>query len=217
MGMVVVNEDIFMRYLFFTSFFFINIFFNPAMATEEPEFKLILEEGEFQISEYEPKIIAQVEIDGDFEEVSSKGFKLLADYIFGNNIWEGDSQKISMTAPVEMSPLAENLLMTSSIMDDDINNKWSINFVMPKEYTLDTLPMPNNSEVKIIKVPSENYAVIVFSGLVRESSYAEKSELLSNYIKANNCMAQGTIKIARYNPPWTLPFFRRNELMVKID
>jgi effector-binding domain-containing protein len=217
MGMVAVNEDIFMRYLFFTSFFFINIFFNPAMATEEPEFKLILEEGEFQIREYEPKIIAQVEIDGDFEEASSKGFKLLADYIFGNNILEGDSQKISMTAPVEMSPLAENLLMTSSIMDDDINNKWTINFVMPKEYTIDTLPKPNNSEVKIIKVPSEKYAVIVFSGLVRESSYAEKSELLSNYIKANNFMPQGTIKIARYNPPWTLPFFRRNELMVKID
>ncbi len=217
MGMVAVNEFIFMRYLFFTSFFFINIFFNPAMATEEPEFKLILEEGEFQIREYEPKIIAQVEIDGDFDEASSKGFKLLADYIFGNNILEGDSQKISMTAPVEMSPLAENLLMTSSIMDDDINNKWSINFVMPKEYTLDTLPMPNNSEVKIIKVPSEKYVVILFSGLVRESSYAEKSELLSNYIKANNFMAQGTIKIARYNPPWTLPFFRRNELMVKID
>lgn len=215
--MVAVNEFIFMRYLFFTSFFFINIFFNPAMATEEPEFKLILEEGEFQIREYEPKIIAQVEIDGDFDEASSKGFKLLADYIFGNNILEGDSQKISMTAPVEMSPLAENLLMTSSIMDDDINNKWSINFVMPKEYTLDTLPMPNNSEVKIIKVPSEKYVVILFSGLVRESSYAEKSELLSNYIKANNFMAQGTIKIARYNPPWTLPFFRRNELMVKID
>ena len=215
--MVAVNEDIFMRYLFFTSFFFINIFFNPAMATEEPEFKLILEEGEFQIREYEPKIIAQVEMDGDFDEASSKGFKLLADYIFGNNILEGDSQKISMTAPVEMSPLAENLLMTSSIMDDDINNKWSINFVMPKEYTLDTLPMPNNSEVKIIKVPSEKYAVIVFSGLVRKPSYAEKSELLSNYIKANNFMAQGTIKIARYNPPWTLPFFRRNELMVKID
>lgn len=217
MGMVAVNEDIFMRYLFFTSFFFINIFFNPAMATEEPEFKLILEEGEFQIREYEPKIIAQVMIDGGFDEASSKGFKLLADYIFGNNILEGDSQKISMTAPVEMSPLAENLLMTSSIMDDDINNKWSINFVMPKEYTLDTLPMPNNSEVKIIKVPSEKYAVIVFSGLVRESSYAEKSELLSNYIKANNFMPQGNIKIARYNPPWTLPFFRRNELMVKID
>jgi len=206
-----------MKYLFLATLLFINNFFNPIMATEEPDFKLISEEGEFQIREYDPKIIAQVEVEGDFDEASSKGFKLLADYIFGNNLLDGESQKISMTTPVEVSPLADNLSMTSPIMDDQVNKTWSINFVMPKEYTLDTLPMPNNSEVKIIKVPSEKYAVILFSGLVRESSYAEKSELLSNYIKANNFMPQGTIKIARYNPPWTLPFFRRNELMVKID
>src|SRR5210317_1671259 len=116
-----------MKYLFLASFIINNIFFNPVMATEEPDFKIISEEGDFQIREYEPKIIAQVEVEGNFDEASSKGFKLLADYIFGNNILEGDSQKISMTAPVEMSPLAENLLMTSSIMDDDINNKWTIN------------------------------------------------------------------------------------------
>jgi effector-binding domain-containing protein len=116
-----------------------------------------------------------------------------------------------------MTPLAENLLMTSSIMDDQINNKWSINFVMPQEYSLDTLPKPNKSQVNIIEVPKEKYAVIVFSGLVRESSYAEKAELLSNYLEENSFKQQGAIKIARYNPPWTLPFFRRNELMVKID
>ena len=102
-------------------------------------------------------------------------------------------------------------------MDDQINNKWSINFVMPQEYILDTLPKPNNSQVNIIEVPKEKYAVIVFSGLVRKSSYAEKAELLSNYLKENGLKQQSAIKIARYNPPWTLPFFRRNELMVKID
>tara|TARA_B100000035_G_scaffold237462_1_gene205734 strand:- start:12006 stop:12659 length:654 start_codon:yes stop_codon:yes gene_type:complete len=217
MGMVGVNEDYFMRYLFLASLLFINIFFNPAMATEEPEFKLVSEEGEYQIREYDPKIIAQVEVEGDFEEASSKGFKLLADYIFGNNLLGGESKKISMTTPVEMSPLAENLLMTSSIMDDQVNNKWLINFVMPQENSLDTLPKPNNPQVNIIEVPSEKYAVIVFSGLVRESSYAEKAELLSNYLKENSFKQQGAIKIARYNPPWTLPFFRRNELMVRID
>jgi len=206
-----------MRYLFLASLLFINNFFNTAMATEEPEFKLISEEGEFQIREYEPKIIAQVEVEGDFDEASSKGFKLLANYIFGNNLLDGISKKISMTTPVEMTPLAENLLMTSSIMDDQINNKWSINFVMPQEYSLDTLPKPNNSQVNIIEVPKEKYAVIVFSGLVRESSYAEKAELLSNYLEENSFKQQGAIKIARYNPPWTLPFFRRNELMVRID
>jgi len=206
-----------MRYLFLASLLFINNFFNTAMATEEPEFKLISEEGEFQIREYEPKIIAQVEVEGDFDEASSKGFKLLADYIFGNNLLDGISKKISMTTPVEMTPLAENLLMTSSIMDDQINNKWSINFVMPQEYSLDTLPKPNNSQVNIIEVPKEKYAVIVFSGLVRDTSYAEKAELLSNYLEENSFKQQGAIKIARYNPPWTLPFFRRNELIVKIN
>ena len=137
------------------------------MATEEPDYKLILEEGDFQIREYDPKIIAQVEVMGDFDEASSKGFKLLADYIFGNNLLDGASQKISMTTPVEMTPLAENLLITSSVLDDQVNKKWLINFVMPHEYTLNTLPKPNNSQVNIIEVPSEKYAVIVFSGLVR--------------------------------------------------
>jgi len=206
-----------MRYFFLTCLFFVNIFFNPAMATEEPEYKLISEKGEFQIREYDPKIIAQVEVEGDFDEASSKGFRLLADYIFGNNLLEGESQKISMTTPVEMTPLAENLLMTSPIIDDQVNYKWSINFVMPKEYTLDTLPKPNNSKISIIQLPKEKYAVIIFSGLVRESSYAEKAQMLSNYLKEDNFKQQGAIKIARYNPPWTLPFLRRNELMVKID
>ena len=206
-----------MRYLFLTSFILSNIFFNLVMATEEPDFKLILEEGDFQIREYDPKIIAQVEVIGDFEEASSKGFKLLADFIFGNNLLKGESKKISMTTPVEMTPLAENLLITSLVMDNQVNNKWLINFVMPHEYTINTLPKPNNSQVHIAEVPSEKYAVIVFSGLVKESSYADKAELLSNYLKENSYKQQGAIKIARYNPPWTLPFFRRNELMVRID
>ena len=206
-----------MKYLFLATLLFINNFFNPIMATEEPDFKLILEEGEFQIREYDPKIIAQVEVEGDFDEASSKGFKLLADYIFGNNLLDGESQKISMTTPVEMSPLADNLSMTSPIMDDQVNKTWSINFVMPQEYSLNNLPKPNNSQVSIIEVPAEKYVVILFSGLVRESSYAEKAELLSNYLQEKNYKHHGAIKIARYNPPWTLPFFRRNELMVKID
>lgn len=187
------------------------------MATEEPEFKLISQDGEFEVREYKPKIIAIVEVEGDFDDASSQGFKLLADYIFGNNLLDGSSKKISMTAPVEMTLLSENLSITSSIMDDEVNNKWLVNFIMPKEYSLDSLPKPNNPKVNIVEIPAEKYAVIVFSGLVREASYAEKVELLSDYLKRNNYIQQGAIKIARYNPPWTLPFLRKNELMVKID
>ena len=187
-----------------------------AMATEEPEFTLISQENAIEVREYKPKIIASVEVEGDFDDASSKGFKLLADYIFGNNVLNGEAQKISMTAPVEMTPLAEDIVMTSAIMKSEVNHKWQVNFVMPKEYSLDTLPRPNNEQVKIIEIPKEKYAVIVFSGLVRDSSYSEKAQLLNDFILTKNFTQLEAIKIARYNPPWTLPFFRRNELMVKI-
>lgn len=187
-----------------------------VMATEEPEFTLISQENAIEVREYKPKIIARVEVEGDFDDASSKGFKLLADYIFGNNLLNGESQKISMTAPVEMTPLAADIVMTSAIMKSEASHKWQVNFVMPKEYTLDTLPRPNNEQVKIIEIPKEKYAVIVFSGLVRDSSYTEKAQLLNDFIMTNNMTQLEAIKIARYNPPWTLPFFRRNELMAKI-
>ena len=187
-----------------------------VMATEEPEFTLISQENAIEVREYKPKIIASVEVEGDFDDASSKGFKLLADYIFGNNLLNGEAQKISMTAPVEMTPLAEDIVMTSAIMKSEVNHKWQVNFVMPKEYSLDTLPRPNNEQVKIIEIPKEKYAVIVFSGLVRDSSYSEKAQLLNDFILTKNFTQLEAIKIARYNPPWTLPFFRRNELMVKI-
>lgn len=187
-----------------------------VMATEEPEFTLISQENAIEVREYKPKIIARVEVEGGFDDASSKGFKLLADYIFGNNLLNGESQKISMTAPVEMTPLAEDIVMTSTIMKSEANHKWQVNFVMPKEYTLDSLPRPNNELVKIIEIPKEKYAVIVFSGLVRDSSYTEKAQLLNDFIMTNNMTQLEAIKIARYNPPWTLPFFRRNELMAKI-
>ena len=186
------------------------------MATEEPEFTLISQENSIEIREYQPKIIARVEVEGEFDDASSKAFKILADYIFGNNLLNGESQKISMTAPVEMTPLAEDIVITSAIMSSEVNHKWQVNFVMPKEYTVDTLPRPNNELVKIIEIPKEKYAVIVFSGLVRDSSYTEKAQLLNDFIMTNNMTQLEAIKIARYNPPWTLPFFRRNELMAKI-
>jgi effector-binding domain-containing protein len=88
---------------------------------------------------------------------------------------------------------------------------------MPNKFTLETLPEPNNKNIKILSIPKEKYAVIIFSGLVRESSYQEKEKLLNQFIKEKKLKSSGEIKIARYNPPWTLPFFRRNELMLKVN
>ena len=190
---------------------------NSIMATDEPDFNLILKEDKFEIREYASKIIAQVEVFGDFDDASSKGFTILADYIFGNNTSTDGNSRIEMTAPVEMEPLAQKINITKPILTEGSDNNWIVSFIMPNEFTLETLPKPNNKSIKILSLPKEKYAVIVFSGLVRESSYLEKEKLLNQFIKEKKLKTSGEIKIARYNPPWTLPFFRRNELMLKVN
>ena len=188
------------------------------MAIEEPDYQEVLKQGDFDIREYAAKIIAQVSVSGDFDDASSKGFKLLADYIFGNNLThEGSSNKISMTAPVEMAPLSQHVQITAPILQDGYTQEWQVNFVMPKEFDMMSLPKPINPSVKLIEVPPKKYAVIIFSGLVRESSYEEKANLLNQFLMNQSLQALGPVKIARYNPPLTLPFFRRNELMVEIN
>jgi len=190
---------------------------NSIMATDEPDFNLILKEDRFEIREYAPKIIAQIEVFGDFDQASSKGFKVLADYIFGNNKSKDGNSRIEMTAPVEMEPLPQKIDMTRPVLTEGNDNTWIVSFIMPNEFTLETLPEPNDKNIKILSIPKEKYAVIVFSGLVRESSYLEKENLLIQFIEENKLKTSGEIKIARYNPPWTLPFFRRNELMIKVN
>ena len=190
---------------------------NSLMATDEPKFTLVLKEDKFEIREYAPKIIAQVKVYGDFDDASSKGFKILADYIFGNNESIDGNSRIEMTAPVEMEAVSQKIDMTTPVLTEGNNNTWVISFIMPDYFTLATLPKPNNKQIKIISLPREKYAVIVFSGLIRESSYQEKENLLNKFIKEKNLKTSGEIKITRYNPPWTLPFFRRNELMIKVN
>jgi effector-binding domain-containing protein len=107
--------------------------------------------------------------------------------------------------------------MTAPVITEGINNEWVVSFVMPKEYSLSTLPKPNNKNITITRLPAEKYAVIVFSGLVRKSNYDEQVKLLKKFILKKNLKTIGLIQIARYNPPWTLPFFRRNELMIRIN
>ena len=199
---------------FFTLFF--TLFSVQLMATEEAEFTLIHKENNFEIREYSPRIIAQVSVSGNFNDASSAGFKSLADYIFGNNVINDKSQKIAMTAPVVAEPTSEKITMTAPVLAEGKNSEWLISFVMPKEYSMESLPKPNNSAVVLIERPKEKYAVVVFSGLVRESSYNEKATLLNEFIKIQGLSSVGSLLIARYNPPWTLPFFRRNELMVKV-
>jgi len=193
------------------------LFSNYLMATDEPEFKLTFKDNNFEIREYAPKILAQVSVIGDFDDATSKGFKVLADFIFGNNLSVEGSSKIDMTAPVVMEPVSKKVEMTTPVITEERDGEWIISFVMPKKYSLNTLPKPNNKDITITSLPIEKYAVIVFSGLVRKSNYNEQVKLLQNFIITKNLKTIDQVKIARYNPPWTLPFFRRNELMIRVN
>ena len=203
-----------MRLKIFIAFFLFLMSFT-VMAIEEPEFISIEKKDAFEIREYKSKLIAQVLVTGTFDSASNKGFRLLADFIFGNNKTNEGSKKIDMTAPVITRDASEKIEMTAPVISEETERGWYISFNMPKEYTKETLPIPNNSEVKIIEVPSEKFAVITFSGLVRDKKYVEMLNLLNEEMKKRNLEAKGPPVLARYNPPWTLPFLRRNELMLR--
>ena len=187
------------------------------MAIEEPAYVSIEKKDTFEIREYQPKLIAQVLVNGTFDNASSKGFRLLADFIFGNNKTTDGAKKIEMTAPVVSRDASEKIEMTAPVLSEEVEKGWYISFNMPKQFTKETLPIPNNSEVKIIEMPAEKYAVITFSGLVREKKYTEMLNLLHIEMKTRNLEPKGPVILARYNPPWTLPFLRRNELMFRFE
>jgi hypothetical protein len=209
-----------MKALFFLTSILIA---SSAMATEEPKYTLLEKSEPFELRAYAPQIVAEVLVDGDLDDASSRGFRLIAAYIFGKN---QVSEKIAMTAPVGIESGAKQtsakIAMTAPVgIEADQSqksgaNQWLVSFVMPSEYTLETLPKPLNSQVKIRQVPAEKRAVITFSGFYGADTVAEKTKALEDWIKSKNLQATGSPQFARYNPPWTLPFMRRNEVMIRV-
>ena len=187
-----------------------------VMAAEEPKYELIEKSGEFELRQYQPMLIAEVLVDGDMDQASGKGFRLIADYIFGNNITENcSSKKIKMTAPVTIEPRSEEISMTIPVSLKNISGRWQVSFVMPSKYTLDTIPLPNNKQIMLRKVPARKVAVLEFSGFANEKNTANRTQELLKWMDKNNLISTGSIELSRYDPPWTLPFLRRNEIIVE--
>lgn len=186
-----------------------------AMATEEPKYDVLDRHGNIELRLYQPMLVAETWVDGSMNEASGRGFRVLADFIFGNNrAATGIGQEIAMTAPVTMQPPAEEIAMTSPVTMEQKDNRWRVHFVMPSEYTYETLPKPNNPQVNIRQIPATNYAVVSFSGLAGESKTAQIAAELITWMEANGLTPIASPHVARYDPPWRLPFMRRNEVMV---
>jgi effector-binding domain-containing protein len=201
---------------------------GPAMSNvEQPQYQVISEQGNIQIREYSPSIVAEVQVQGEREEAISQGFRLLADYIFGNNKVEQDiamtapvtqrgSEKIAMTAPVTQQS-SQKVEMTAPVKQQGLDNAWKVNFTMPSKYSMNTLPTPNNEKVTLHQVPSKKYASIKFSGMGSNKNLASHEKELQEYISKNKIQTLSEPIYAFYNPPWTLAFLRHNEIMIEIE
>ena len=191
---------------------------DKAMATEEAKYTLIEKDGAFEVRTYDSKIIAEVMVEGEMSDATSAGFRLLADYIFGNNTApSGKSEKISMTAPVTVENRSEKIAMTAPVAIQSEQKGWRVWFVMPSHFTLATLPKPNNPLVVIKPIAAKRYAVVRFSGWVDDDKMQAKLKELSTWLAVKKLTSKGQPELARYNPPWTLPFLRRNEVMLEIS
>jgi len=191
-------------------------FTGTVMATEEPQFSILEKTPPFELRSYAPMILAEVKVEGNLDEASSQGFRLIAAYIFGQN---QVSEKIAMTSPVVVegqAPKSAKIAMTSPVTIESNAGQWTISFVMPAEYTMESLPKPLNSKVQLRQVPAKKRAVISFTGFYNENKIAERTLELEEWMKSKNLQGTDAPKFARYNPPWTLPFMRRNEIMIDI-
>lgn len=190
---------------------------STAMATEEPKFSIIEKSESFELRNYAPQLIAEVKVEGDLDAASNQGFRLIAAFIFGQN---QVSEKISMTAPVGIEATqSTKIAMTVPVgieASKGSSNEWIFSFVMPAEYTLATLPKPMNPLVSIRELPAQKRAAITFSGFYNEDKVNEKTKALEEWIKSKQWQAIGAPQFARYNPPWSLPFMRRNEILITV-
>ncbi len=187
---------------------------GPVMsAVEKPKYSLADRIEGVEIRDYPPMIVAEVEVSGERKAAISQGFKRIASYIFGDN---SPKRKIEMTAPVTQQASGEKISMTAPVMQEAGSDLWKVRFVMPASYRLETLPTPNDKAVKLIALPAQRYAAVTFSGLATDDAIAEQKRLLVDTLAKHGIPTQGEAVLAFYDPPWTLPFLRRNEILIKV-
>lgn len=183
------------------------------MAVEEPKFASVLKDGPFELRDYPALTIAEVTVTGGQWGAANKGFRLLANYIFGGN---SRGQSIPMTAPVVQERAGETIPMTAPVTQTQGPEGWMVRFIMPAGSTPETLPRPNDSQVRLAVVPATREAVVQFSGWALSGGVKARTKQLRAWIAARHLEPTGPATLAQYDPPWTIWFLRRNEVMIPV-
>lgn len=189
------------------------------MATEEPSYAVLEQiEEDIELRLYAPMIVAETEVATDeFGRAGNEGFRRLAGYIFGDN---QPRQDIAMTAPVMQAPASDgvDIAMTAPVAQQAIEpGRWRVSFVMPAQYTLQSLPAPVDARVALRAVPERRVLAVRFGGNWSERRAAAQLERLQAVLTSRGWSARSAPVSARYNAPWTLPFLKRNEWLIEVE
>lgn len=187
-----------------------------GIRTEEtPTYSVFTSDGDKEVRQYGERIVAKTRTRGTFRESQNEAFRILANYIFGAN---ESRQKIAMTAPVTSAPTSEKIAMTAPVTQAKENGEWVMTFTMPAKYTLETLPKPTDPRVQFETLPARKIAAIRYSGFWSEERNEEKARELQDWLnKEEKWRPSGAPRFAGYDPPWTLPFLRRNEMLIDLS
>lgn len=210
---------------FFVAWSGLSYFFEHSVKT--PAYTLIEQRQGYEVRLYEPYLTAQVEASGTHEEALNEGFRILAAYIFGENtaqtdiamtapVLEGESEEIEMTAPVTVTPSVK-LAMTAPVLEGANGTGRTVSFVMPAEYTLETLPKPNDPRVVIVPQEARRVAALRFSWFRDGARIEQKQDELLALLARDGVAIAGSPEYAGYNAPLTAPWMTRNEILVEIE
>ncbi len=185
------------------------------MAVEEPKYRVEKNFDSFEVRVYEPVVVAETVVTGAFGDGTNEGFRRLAGYIFGAN---DAGRKIAMTAPVGAEPVRGiKIAMTAPVGSERTADGWVVTFTMPSSFTMKTLPTPDDTRVRLRAIPSRRVAAVRFSGTWGADKFeAAAKKLVLEAKEAGLAPADMPHVFARYDPPWTPWFMRRNEVLVPL-
>jgi len=189
--------------------------FGINVGTEQPKYRVIEAlGGEVEVREYAGRVAAEITVDAHtYNEARSESFNALAGYIFGKN---KQRQSIAMTSPVEINPKGRSVAMTSPVEVNARGGLMTMRFFIPAAYSLVELPQPTDPRVKLVEVPPETVAALRYSGSTMDANTKAKTVALLDRLKSSQWKVAGPSRAFFYNPPWTIPFLRRNEVFVEI-
>jgi len=184
-------------------------------TVEEPTYGSEQLTKQVEIRRYGPRIAAETVVDGDEISSRSEGFRRLARYIFGQNRGRA---RIEMTAPVgqQQAGGSQQIAMTAPVGSSSSPLGYVVRFYMPAGCTRESLPVPDDDRVRLVEVPAESVAVLRFSGTATPAVVAERTAELRRELQAYGFEMVGPSATWLYDPPWTIPFRRRNEIAIGV-